>query len=131
MSLWTSELSTGIPLLDEHHQEIFLWLAELESATADKRTLFGVYALTRLKHHVSAHFAAEEALMQAMAYPQLSEHRQQHAEFRGRLGELQANSIGQDIPLETVDFLNNWFLEHITQTDMCYVPYLKNEAIQP
>jgi two-component system sensor histidine kinase PilS (NtrC family) len=37
MIQWTPALSTGIPLLDEQHQTIFRWLAELESATAEQR----------------------------------------------------------------------------------------------
>lgn len=123
---WTPALSTGVPLLDEHHKAIFQWLAELESATLDERTLFGVYAITRLKHYMREHFAAEEALMRAAGYPHLAEHMAEHAEFRAKLAELQLKSIAQDISTETVGFLRDWLTNHITRTDMKYVPYLKS-----
>jgi len=123
---WTPALSTGVPLLDEHHQQIFRCLAELESAAAAERMMFGVYAITRLKHYVREHFAAEEALLKAAAYPQLAEHMAEHAAFRARLAELQQKSIGQDISTETVSFLNDWLTNHIARTDMAYVPYLKD-----
>lgn len=122
---WTPDLSTGVPKLDEQHKAIFRWLAELENATVDERTLFGVYVITRLKHYMREHFAAEESLMRAADYPDLEQHIAQHAEFRARLEELQLKSIGQDISLDTVRFLNHWLTNHIALTDLAYVPYLK------
>ena len=122
---WTPDLSTGVPLLDEQHKTLFQWLSELESATADQRTLFGVYVITRLKHYVREHFAAEEALMKAADFPDLEQHRAEHAKFRARLEELQLKSIGEDISTDTVQFLTHWLTNHITRTDMAYVPYLK------
>lgn len=122
---WTPALSTGVALLDEQHKEIFQWLAELQSAASDERTLFGVYSLTRLKHYTRSHFAAEEALMQASGFPDLAEHAAEHAAFRARLDELLLKSIGDDISQETVDFMTAWLTNHITRTDMAYVPHLK------
>jgi hemerythrin len=122
---WTPDLSTGVPKLDEQHKALFQWLAELENATVEERTLFGVYVLTRLKHYMREHFAAEEALMRAAGYPDLEQHVAQHAEFRARLEELQLKSIGEDISLDTVRFLNHWLCNHIAVTDLAYVPYLK------
>lgn len=122
---WTSTLSTGVPLLDGHHQGLFKALSELESAALEQRTLFGVYALTRLKHYVRDHFSAEEAMMKAAAYPQLDEHIAEHAAFRAKLGELLVKSIGQDITADTISFLADWLVNHIGKTDMAYVPYLK------
>jgi hemerythrin len=124
---WTPALSTGVPVLDEQHKAIFQWLAELESATVDQRTLFGVYVITRLKHYMREHFAAEEAMMKAAGYPNLAEHLAQHAEFRSRLEEIQLKSIGEDISTDTVRFLNHWLTNHIAKTDMAYVPYLKKQ----
>ncbi len=125
---WTSTLSTGVPLLDEHHQGLFKGLAELESAALEQRTLFGVYALTRLKHYVRDHFAAEEAMLKAAAYPQLAEHMAEHAAFRARLGDLLVKSIGQDISTDTIAFLADWLVNHIGKTDMAYVPYLNKQG---
>ncbi len=122
---WTPDLSTGVPVLDKQHKAIFQWLAELESATVEQRTLFGVYVITRLKHYMREHFAAEEAMMKSAGYPDLAEHQAQHAEFRAKLEELQLKSIGEDISTDTVCFLNHWLTNHIAKTDMAYVPYLK------
>lgn len=128
MMNWTPDLSTGVPKLDEQHKEIFEWLAELQSATTDERTLFGVYVITRLKHYMREHFTTEEALMKAAGYPGLVQHMAQHAEFRAKLEELQLKSIAEDISEETVNFLTEWLSHHIIETDMAYVPYLKQLA---
>ena len=131
MNAWTPALATGVAQLDLQHQNIFQWLAELESATGDKRTLLGVYAITRLKQFIREHFAQEEKLMRAVGYPGLAEHMAEHAAFRAKLDELQRRSIGQDISQETVDFLKAWVTEHISKTDMAYVPYLKKAKAVP
>lgn len=120
------DLGTGVPLLDEQRKTIFQWLTELESAAVDERTLFGVYAITRLKHYVREHFAAEEDLMKSAGYPHLVEHIAEHDVFRAKLSELHLKSIGQDISVDTVASLKDWLSRHIAQMDMAYVPYLNN-----
>lgn len=124
MTEWTEALSTGVPLLDEHHKAIFQWLAELENAAAGERRLFGAYAVTRLNSYVREHFVAEEALMRSAGYPGLAEHMAEHAVFRAKLKELQLKSVGLDISVEAVEFLRDWLGNHIVRVDMAYVPYL-------
>ena len=128
MIKWTPALSTGIDVLDEHHKVIFQWVAELESAASEQRTLFGAYAITRLKHDAEAHFAAEEAFMREVDYPQLSHHISEHAVFRVKLEQLLVKCITQDISTESVQFLRAWLTNHIVKTDMAYVPYLANRC---
>ena len=125
MIQWTQNLSTSVAVLDEQHKAIFQWLAELENASADQRTLFGVYVLARLKHYIREHFATEEAMMEAVGYPDLAQHHAEHVAFRAKVEELQLRSIGEDVSAETVGFLNHWLVNHIAKTDMAYVPYLK------
>ena len=122
---WTPSLSTGNEVLDEQHKAIYRWLAELDSAAADSRTLFGAYAITRLKNYTHNHFAAEEALMKASGYPGLTEHIAEHESFRARLAELHLKSISEDISADTVKFLTDWLTNHIARSDMAYTPYLK------
>lgn len=122
---WTPDLSTSNEVLDEQHKAIFRWLAELNSAAADERTLFGAYAITRLKNYTRSHFAAEEALMRASSYPGLEQHIAEHEAFRARLTELHLKSIAADISADTVKLLTEWLTNHIARSDMAYVPYLK------
>lgn len=125
MTEWTPDLATGNTVLDEQHKAIFEWLAELQSAASEQRTLFGAYAITRLKNFTKTHFAAEEALMKEAGYPRLAEHIAEHEAFRARLAEIHLRSIGNDISPETVRYLTDWLTHHIVETDMAYVPSIK------
>ena len=125
---WTSNLDTGVPLLDEQHRAIFRWLDDLEEATADQRTLLAVYTITRLKHYVRDHFAAEESYMKAAGYPKLAEHMAEHIAFRARLGQLQIESISKDVASATVSFIRDWLIKHISSTDQEYAPYVVKVA---
>ncbi len=125
MTEWTPDLATGNTVLDEQHKAIFEWLAELQSAASEQRTLFGAYAITRLKNFTKTHFAAEEALMKEAGYPHLAEHIAEHEAFRARLAEIHLRSIGNDISPETVRYLTDWLTHHIVETDMAYVPSIK------
>jgi hemerythrin len=125
MIKWTPALSTGVDLLDEHHKAIFQWIAKLESAAADRHTLLGAYAITRLKNYAEEHFDAEESLMKSAGYPYLAEHMAEHARFRAKLRDLHIGSVGQDISADTVRFLGNWLTEHVAKADMAYLPFLK------
>lgn len=122
---WTPKLSTGVPVLDGHHQELFRRIAAIQEAMVEQRTLFGVYALTRLKHFVREHFAAEEALMKAAGYPRFKEHVAEHEAFRDRLSQVLLRSIGQDMQAETLSFLEDWLTHHIAKVDMDYVPWVE------
>lgn len=125
MTEWTPNLSTGNDLLDDQHKAIFEWLAELESAATDERTLFGAYAITRLKNFTRHHFAVEENLMREAGFAGLADHIREHQAFRERLAEIHLKSISEDISAETVRFLTDWLTNHIAKTDMAYVPSLK------
>lgn len=123
---WTSKLSTGMPVLDEQHQTIFRWPGEFQSATADERALFEIYAITRLKHNLREHFAAKKAAMKTAGCPELDAYRAAHAEFRARLGDTHLKLIGESISSDTVNVLAEWLIRHIVNMDMAYVPYLKH-----
>lgn len=125
MTEWTPDLATGNLVLDEQHKAIFVWLAELQSAASEQRTLFGAYAITRLKNFTKTHFAAEEALMKEAGFAGLAEHIAEHEAFRARLAEIHLRSIGNDISPETVRYLTDWLTHHIVETDMAYVPSIK------
>jgi len=121
---WTNALATGHELIDEQHRGLFHCLNELEMATAEQRTLLAVYSITRLKHYVREHFETEEAVMKQCRFPKLAEHLAEHETFRTRMADLQGKAIVFDVSGETVEFLTDWLVNHISKSDLEYVPYL-------
>lgn len=122
---WTVELATGVPEIDRQHRELFDWLAELESATSDRRMMTSVYALTRLVQYTRSHFATEEALMRACGYPRIDAHMAEHAELCRKLARLQAAAVSEDTSGETISVLRSWLIDHVMGVDMDYVPHVK------
>ena len=120
---WSDKLATGVAEIDEQHQALFQWFAQLESAAADQRMMTAAYALTRLNQYTRSHFAAEEALMARHAYPALEAHRAEHEAFRKQLQELQTLATTQDISAATIVLLREWLVKHIMVSDMDYIPY--------
>jgi hemerythrin-like metal-binding protein len=121
---WTPALATGQITLDDQHRGLFKCLDDLETATAEERTLFAVYTLTRLKHYASDHFTTEEAMMRKSNYPRLKQHIDEHEQFRVRLRDLQISSVHTDVSTTMVEFLRDWLVNHIAKSDMDYVPYI-------
>ncbi|MEK7736380.1 MAG: bacteriohemerythrin [Pseudomonadota bacterium] len=122
---WTDALATGHSAIDAQHRELLRCLNELETATAEQRTLLAVYSITRLKHYVRDHFATEEAVMLECDFPKLKEHILEHENFRAKMLDLQSKSIHLDVSTEMVEFLRNWLVGHICSSDREYVPYIK------
>ena len=120
---WSDKLATGVAEIDEQHQALFQWFAQLESAAADQRMMTAAYALTRLSQYTRTHFTAEETLMARHAYPALEAHRAEHQAFSKKLQELQAVATTQDISAATIVLLREWLANHIMVSDMDYIPY--------
>jgi hemerythrin-like metal-binding protein len=122
---WTDALLTGESVIDDQHRSLFDLLDQLRVAAAEQRTMLAAYAITRLKHYVREHFDTEEAVMRKCHYPKLAEHLAEHEKFRTKLAEFQNKAVVLDISAEMVDFLIDWLVNHVTKSDMRFVPYLK------
>lgn len=66
-----------------------------------------------------AHFAGEEALMAAYAYPDLEAHRRQHAELLAQVCEMELRLEvgGEPAAIALARFLWNWLVGHIENVD--------------
>jgi len=131
---WSDELSVGVELIDEQHQEMFRRINRLLGALSEVR---GTAELCRtvdfLTDYVHSHFETEEAYMTGNAYPGRQEHMQQHEYFRGEVAQLRARAE-QEGPTEKLvvfaqELLVDWFTRHIRGTDMAFGRFLKEKGI--
>ncbi|MCX7174056.1 MAG: bacteriohemerythrin [Proteobacteria bacterium] len=122
---WTQALATGHELIDEQHRGLFHCLEELETATTEQRTLLAVYSITRLKHYVREHFETEEAVMKQCKFPKFKEHIAEHENFRTKMAALQGKAVILDVSAEMVEFLADWLINHVAESDLEYAPYLR------
>jgi hemerythrin len=121
---WSDRLEIGVPLIDEQHKRFFDLAASLNSGMNEIRVM---KTLVTLSDYIRSHLREEEALMAAVSYPRLREHRQLHAQFRQMLGDLleRARKMSMDEIADEVRLLiNGWFYQHIITEDFAYAPYL-------
>jgi len=131
---WRDEYSVGIGVLDEQHRHIFQLLNLLHEAI---HTEHGPAALGSLLDelivYVRWHFAAEELLMQAFAFPEALTHELDHerqlrvlAEFRDQLAD------GRERLVPTLlDYMASWLIRHILTTDRHYSAFFAARGATP
>jgi len=123
--VWKDSYRTHIPEIDADHAHLLVvanYLYEAVSRGGGKQVVRG--ALDELCSYTETHFAAEEALMAASAYPDLASHHGEHVKFLARVHGLAADPshvLAEDL----LDTLRRWLLHHFLRTDREYLPYVK------
>ena len=119
---WTSRLRTGVDVIDDQHQELFLRCARLVRAlTAGDRS--EVEPLVRyLTDYVVSHFEFEERWMVEAGYPGLPDHREAHGRFKEELREMtreyQRKGPTPLMALTIHNWLAGWLQGHIGGADV-------------
>jgi hemerythrin len=126
---WDEKYSTGIPLIDNQHKELFSLTNELFKACRDRDdTLKGIFkdTMSRMVEYVRFHFGVEQELLQRINYPEYHEHKKQHDELiRDILDTVKDYGEGKKfVPNHFVRTLREWILSHIALTDKRYATYI-------
>ena len=127
--VWDETCESGEPLLDEQHREFFRLANALLGASASRQPATEVaLRLSRLVAHAAQHFQDEEALLDRVGYPGLSEHAESHRRLFARAVELQrlAGTGGLDLP-RLVNFLVAELVQgHLMAEDVAFFPRLQS-----
>lgn len=125
--LSNDNLSAGVPSLDAQHVALIETLNELHNTLmqGDARKLAGTLLHSLLAYSRSA-FAAEEALLAAASYPELTQHRLLHHHLAQQVEEFvnlyDKGELALSLPL--VNGLRDWFSNHMQKADRSYRPWL-------
>jgi hemerythrin-like metal-binding protein/diguanylate cyclase (GGDEF)-like protein len=125
---WRASYLSGEPIIDAEHKQLFHLANRVIAAIAEDGTGAGLLPLVRtVIDHVGTHFAHEEELLKAAAYPMA----ERHAKTHGRLAE-RANALagqfesGEGSIADLLGFLIHDFVaSHILQEDRKFFPWLK------
>lgn len=125
---WTTSLSVGVTDIDEQHQRLFTIIDELSNAKKDSLDSASILAILRqLVDYSDYHFRTEDNYMIENNYPLFLSHRKEHLAYIRKMGDLinalerKDNSLSEDI----LEFLHNWWHNHITDSDLKYARYIK------
>ena len=127
--VWNSEFETGIEIIDEQHQRLFSYLAEIDRSIKDQDPENVELVVHALVNYALSHNSFEESLMEKANYPMFEAHKRIHESFKQRANEyLNRLEQGTD-PLKVAEqvriYIGLWLISHVKQEDQDYVPYVK------
>jgi hemerythrin len=120
--VWTTDLNTGIDVIDDQHRNIVDYINQLELASKEHdRPVIG-QVLNDLVAYTVSHFAFEESLQEASGYKFAKPHRAIHELFIKRVAKYQQRyNAGADIAEQLHSMLKTWLIHHIRRDDAAYV----------
>jgi hemerythrin len=126
--VWKDEYSIGENELDGHHKkmfEIINVLYELSVGRASREETDRI--IQDVSAYAQYHFSAEEETLEKVGYPQLDRQASAHRAFSRRLDEHRRLLFASPGALsqEMLQFLKEWWLNHILRMDRDYASYVK------
>ena len=112
---WSAQMSLGVPAMDDAHKAFIEELARLQFAPALE---FGK-GFSALIDEMERDFRDEEALMEAIEFPALPSHREQHARVLGALHHVTPEVMRGEFESarKAIELLPQWFLFHLETMD--------------
>lgn len=123
---WSSDLNTGIDVIDKQHQRIVDYLNELSDANEHGDVKATNHVIFELVDYTLTHFAFEEELQERANYPFLKAHKRVHEIFTKRVAEFQKRAeAGENVAPELLSMLKIWLVNHIKGDDADYAESVK------
>ncbi|MGC2854064.1 bacteriohemerythrin [Novispirillum sp. DQ9] len=121
---WSSQLETGIAIIDRDHKVLVDLLNQVAAVIGDgeERAVMGS-VLNSLSEYTHYHFSREEKLQEVANYPGLEAHRRRHAVLAAQVDDIRSRYRDEPDAVkgeEVRSFLRTWLVEHILKEDMNY-----------
>ncbi|KAA9006607.1 bacteriohemerythrin [Paenibacillus spiritus] len=129
MIAWKESYDIGVEKIDCQHRQLLLKLNEFFDACSNQQGRDKIEeTLGFLKEYTLEHFSNEEELMDEIHFPELGDHRKEHAEFVKTVLELEEAVKTKGVSVLTTIKLNriltDWLLTHISKCDKLIGEYL-------
>jgi hemerythrin len=126
--VWKDDYSVQFKLIDEQHRGLVNMTNDLlkgcKTGGSAKDAAF-METVRKAVEYAQIHFYTEEKYMKLAAFPELEQHKKEHAAFVSTVQETVATfERGNADPLDLAVFLKEWLLSHIAVSDKKYAPYL-------
>lgn len=123
---WSQTFATGHETIDNQHRHLIDIINTLADGigASSKELLIGV--VEELKAYAGYHFQAEEALMESVNSPHLTDHRAEHRLFIDQIAlfDLDVILASEGLAAEMLYYLRNWLTHHILKEDKKFVAAL-------
>ncbi|KPV43085.1 bacteriohemerythrin [Alicyclobacillus ferrooxydans] len=125
---WDEKYSVGNGMIDKQHHSLVDLINQLHDAMKEGKSKEKVKpTLDALLKYTKEHFTYEEQRMQAANYPLFSEHKKQHEGFVAKVESFitDYNSGKAGLNFSIINFLKDWLLNHIAESDKKYRSYMQ------
>ncbi len=129
---WRDAMCVGDPTVDEDHKHLVDLINVFEKAIVgdvDHKRVARV--LLGLVDYTGQHFAREEQLQLAIRYPYHESHRRSHRDVLKKLSDIvteysvaPAGPARDRMVRDLANFLKEWLVDHIIQSDLRMKPYV-------
>jgi hemerythrin len=126
---WKENFSVGVKAIDNQHKKILELINELVESIRDSREDKIIKeVLADLKEYTHYHFGLEKKLFEKYKYPKSIEHLKEHEVFIDKINLLidGAEKMKECVPMETLDYLRDWFMKHMVGVDKNYSKYFES-----
>lgn len=129
---WSKELETGNPMIDGQHKELISAINSLLDACALGKGRAEIEHTTKfLSDYTTKHFSDEEKLQLQYKYPDYTNHRRYHEEFKRVVNELMAELRKEGATIVLVGKVNSsiagWLLNHIQKEDKKVAEHIRKQ----
>jgi len=138
--VWNDEYQVHIHKMDAQHKALFTTAAQLYRLLLGHEDMSRIDKLfSNLVRQAIVHFHAEEAFMQAHAYPDFTHHKGLHDILVQQLKDMQSSQQSMQSMhyvqpwierLEVADFLSGWLVNHILDEDKKLGAFLHDAGVQ-
>jgi hemerythrin-like metal-binding protein len=129
---WNNDLSVSVSAFDSEHSRLIDLINELHSAmmSGKGRTVLQK-TLQDLLEYTRYHFTHEEEALKKYNYPELDLQVKQHRLFVDKLKNLTEKQEKGElfVPVEVLEFLNSWLVNHIKGEDKKYGSLLGGKPV--
>ncbi|MDR2351665.1 MAG: bacteriohemerythrin [Deltaproteobacteria bacterium] len=124
--IWRDVNKTDIPIIDEQHRGIVSVINSLHDSLGTKREIQILEPATEmLVAYSKIHFMTEYELLEESNYPDLVAHNKLHEKLIKDMTKHFYESRNEKDSSIMLDFLKEWWLNHINKEDMRYKVHLK------
>ncbi|MCL2875579.1 MAG: bacteriohemerythrin [Betaproteobacteria bacterium] len=127
---WQDRNNTGIAIIDEQHRGILSIINSLYFLTEKGMSDDALRSLISdaIRSYSRIHFITEERILQATGYPDLEGHKEMHRKLSQETEHMDRVAIMENDSKPLLIFLKKWWVEHINEQDMLYVPHLREHG---
>lgn len=129
---WKDSYSVGVKELDAQHQKIFELINQLYAAMVDMKEKEIIASVIKdVAEYSHYHFGTEEKYMDEFDFAEKEAHEEYHKKYIEKVGqfEKECREGKENLPQETLDFLEDWWNLHILGIDKKYSKFFNDHGL--